>query len=372
MVAAFTVILYLGLSHFKQVLSLLSGIIGLLTPFIIGVVIAFILSGVLRAFEEKVFFRLGNHSNVKVRGLVRPLSLVSTYALMIALMGVLVTVVVPQLATSIIQLGNSVPAYLASLQNLAEELAVRLNLDQAMWDELAKWFNSVAMELLKIIPELFKMIPQMLGVIASVGGGVFNFVIGIIVSIYLLVSKEKLFSQLSRLNRAFLPESAAGKMRETAAISSETFSNYVTGQLLDALIVGAMSVIGLSVLGFPYAMLIGVIMGVTNIIPFFGPFIGAVPGFFIILMVDPIRALWYILFVVVLQQIDGNIIAPKIIGGSVGLPPLWVLFAVTVGGGLFSVPGMILGTPIFAIFYNILGRATRAREERPSQETAPE
>ena len=130
------------------------------------------------------------------------------------------------------------------------------------------------------------------------------------------------------------------------------------------MIVGIVSVIGLSIFRFPYAMLIGVVMGVTNIIPFFGPFIGAVPGVFLLLMIDPLRALWYILFVVVVQQVDGNIIAPKVIGGSVGLPPLWVLFAVTIGGGLFGVAGMILGTPVFAIIYILLGRATRAREAR--------
>ncbi|MGI5966261.1 AI-2E family transporter [Anaerotruncus rubiinfantis] len=370
MVSAFTVVLYLGLSNLHRLSGLLSTVIGLLTPFIIGLVIAFILDGVVMTFE-KLFKGLAHHQNKKLRGLARPLSILCTYLLMAAGISVLVTVVVPQLATSLTQLGNSIPGYLISLQQIAERLSLELNLDQAVWDEISQWFNTLVGQMLAFIPQLLKMVPQMLDLLASVGGGVFNFVIGLIVSIYLLLSKEKLLSQLSRLNRAFLPEKASGTVAETAKIASQTFSNYVTGQLLDALIVGVVSVIGLTIFRFPYAMLIGVVMGITNVIPFFGPFIGAVPGVIIIFMVSPVRALWYILFVVVVQQIDGNILAPRIIGNSVGLSPIWVLFAVTVGGGLFGVPGMVLGTPVFAIVYILIGRATRKREAQRAHGEAP-
>lgn len=358
-VSAFTVVLYLFLSNINKLSGVVSTFTKLLSPFIIGVIIAFILNGVMNVFEQKVFSGLHRSKSPRATKLVRPLSLVCSYLLMIAMIGVLLTVVIPQLATSIVQLANNVDSYLISLQTLAENIASELNLSPEIWDEINAWFQQAAEYLLNFV---VAFVPKLLEFVISFGGGIFNGVIGIIVSIYILLGKEKLLSQLARLNRAFCPKRFADWAGHAGVVSAKTFGNYVTGQLLDALLVGIVSVLGLSILRFPYAMLIGVVMGITNIIPFFGPFIGAIPGFFIILMADPIKALWYILFVVVVQQIDGNIIAPKIIGESVGLPPIWVLFAVTVGGGLFGIAGMVLGTPVFAILYILIGRATRARE----------
>lgn len=364
MVSAFTVMLYLGLNHIDRLGTFLGDAMRLLTPFLAGLVIAFVLSGVLRMFETRVLSGLARHKNPRVRKLLRPLALLCTYLLMLAGVAVLVTVVVPQLATSVMTLGRSIPAYLTQLQTLTENLIVSLNLNEAMWMQINDLMLSGVNYLVGLVPNLFKAVPQMIGVVASVGGGLFNGFISIIVSIYILAGKEGLLERLARLNRAFMPRRASERLSHAAGVAAKTFGNYVTGQLTDALIVGVVSVVGLSLLRFPYAMLIGVIMGITNVIPFFGPFIGAVPGFFITLMVDPVKALWYILFVLVIQQVDGNIIAPKIIGESVGLPPLWVLFAVTVGGALMGIVGMVLGTPLFAVLYILLGEATRAREAR--------
>ena len=360
-VSAFTVVLYLALSNMDRLTGALRVAGGLLAPFFVGVAIAFILNNVMVLFEKKVFYRLAEGRNPRSARMVRPLSLVSTYLVTFAAFGVLLWVVVPQLAASVVTLGNNIPAYLESLRVLGNRLQGELTLPAEALEQIAAWFSQAADVLLNFLVDF---VPRMLGYVVSFGGGIVTFVIGIIVSIHLLMSKEKLLSQVGRLGRAFLPERAAGWLGGAARVSVETFGNYVSGQLLDAMIVGIVSVICLSIFRFPYAMLIGVVMGVTNIIPFFGPFIGAVPGVFLLLMIDPLRALWYILFVVVVQQVDGNIIAPKVIGGSVGLPPLWVLFAVTIGGGLFGVAGMILGTPVFAIIYILLGRATRAREAR--------
>ncbi|MEM1484535.1 AI-2E family transporter [Oscillospiraceae bacterium PP1C4] len=364
-VATFTVVLYLGLSNLNKLSGMVGMMLHLLAPFIIGLVIAFILNDMMTFFERKVFYRLGNGKSSKSANLIRGLSLLATYLLMFAGIAILLTVVVPQLATSIAQLGINIPIYTTSLQKLAEQLSAQFSLPPEIWTEINSWFQGTAKALLDFV---VSYVPRVFDFVVSFGGGVFNGIIGVIVSIHILLCKEQLLSQLARLNRAFMPKPAANFAADSAVITAQTFGNYVTGQLLDALLVGIVSVLGLSILGFPYAMLIGFVMGVTNIIPFFGPFIGAVPGFFIILMIDPIKALWYILFVLIVQQIDGNIIAPKIIGSSVGLPPLWVLFAVTVGGALFGVVGMVLGTPIFAVFYILLGRSTRAREAAASKQ----
>lgn len=369
-VAAFTVILYLGLSNLNHIGGTLNVAARLLTPFFIGIVLAFIVNFLMRAFENYVFCDLAHHKYSVMRKLLRPLSLLCSYFLVFLFVALLITVVVPQLVTSLSTLSHNIPGYLNSLQSEAELLISKLNLDPAILEEINGWFWQMMKSLPEFLLSMLKTVPQLAGMLVSLGGGVVNAAIGVIVSIHILLNKETLFSQMDRIVRAFLPEQSAKRVRGVAVVASHTFTNYVSGQLLDALFVGMVSVLGLWLFRFPYALLIGVIMGVTNVIPFFGPFIGAVPGFIILLMVSPVKAFLYIIFVLVVQQVDGNIIAPKIIGESVGLPPLWVLFAVTIGGGLFGIPGMVLGTPVFAIFYFLFGRLVKSRldeTDKPSE-----
>ncbi len=369
-VAAFTVILYLGLSNLAYISDELNMIARLFTPFFIGIVFAFIVNFLMRAFENNVFCDLAHHKYPIMRKLMRPLSLLCSYFLLFLFLALLLTVVVPQLVTSLSVLSGNIPGYLYSLQSEAEQLISKLNLDPAIIEAINGWFWQMMKSLPDFLLNMLKTVPQLAGMLVSLGGGVVNAVIGLIVSIHILLNKEILFSQMDRIVRAFLPVQAAKQVRGIAVVASHIFTSYVSGQLLDALFVGIVSVLGLWLFRFPYALLIGVIMGITNIIPFFGPFIGAVPGFIILLMVSPVKAFLYILFVLVVQQVDGNIIAPKIIGESVGLPPLWVLFAVTIGGGLFGIPGMVLGTPVFAIFYFLFGRLVKSRlheTDKPSE-----
>lgn len=357
--AAFTVVLYLGLSHLGPLLEAVRWLSNLLMPFIIGVVAAFILNRVMACLEKRVFYRLLPGEGPKLQKRRRGLALLSTYLLLLAAILVVACIVAPQLTTSVMLLARNMNGYLDSLARLGNWAAQELVLPPELIQQLNEWFSQAAAWLMQFLVDF---IPRMLGALVSVSGSIVTFVIGLVVAAHILLNKEQLLSQGRRLCRAFLPRRAVATLSVTGRIAVEAFGNYLTGQLLDAAIVGVCSVVGLTVLGFPYAMLIGVVMGLTNIIPFYGPFIGAVPGVLLLLMVSPVRALWYIVFVVVVQQIDGNIVAPKIIGGSVGLPPLWVLFAVTVGGGIWGVPGMVFGTPLFAVVYRLLGRATRARE----------
>jgi predicted PurR-regulated permease PerM len=369
-VAAFTVILYLGLSNLASISGALNTVARLFTPFLIGIVLAFIVNFLMRAFEKHVFCDLAHHKYPIVRKLLRPLSLLCSYFLLFLFLALLLTVVVPQFVTSLSILSKSIPQYLYSLQSEVEQLIARLNLDPAIIETVSGWFWQMMNSLPNFLLGILSSVPQLAGMVVSLGGGVINAVIGLIVSIHILLNKETLFFQMDRIVRAFLPERSAKQVRGIAVVASHTFTNYVSGQLLDALFVGIVSVLGLWLFRFPYFLLIGVIMGVTNVIPFFGPFIGAVPGFIILLMVSPVKAFLYIIFVLVVQQVDGNIIAPKIIGESVGLPPLWVLFAVTIGGGLFGIPGMVLGTPVFAIFYFLFGRLVKNRlheTDKPSE-----
>lgn len=362
LVAAFAVAFYLGLSNLNRLGGILSSFLGLVTPFIIGLVIAFILNSPLTFFEKRVFAGVGK--NPRTRKFLRPLALLCTYLAVAAGLTGLLWFVVPQLVESVTKLRDSIPGFLNSFQSWISVVAGSFNVTDDMWSKFLAWFQDIIGSLMGMLPKILGMLPQVYNVVVSVGGGMFNVLIGLVVSIYLLLSKETLVGQMSRLNRAFLPESAAGLLEHAGHITVRTFRNYISGQVTDAVIVGILCVVILSVGGFPYAMLIGVVMGCTNIIPFFGPFIGFVPGFLILIMTSPVRALMYTIIVVIVQQIDGNFIVPKVVGNSVGLPPLWVLFSVTVGGGLFGIAGMVVGMPAFAVIYQLLREATRNRERR--------
>lgn len=361
-VAAFTVVLYLGLSNFPSLLQLIQYALKLLAPFLLGVVFAFLLNGILKRFESKIFYKIGQHDNPKIRKLLRPLSLFTTYLVVFFAIGVLVNVVAPQLADSVTQIGNNIPGYVRSLQSLGKTLSQEIPLDPMIMESVSNWLWSMVQAFIDFLPSLLNRLPQIYSVVASMGTSVLNVVIGLICSIYILSSKEKLLSQVRRISKAFLPPKADAWLAQTGNIAADIFSSFLTGKLLDSLIVGIISVVFLTIFQFPYGMLLGVIIGVTNIIPFFGPIIGAIPGIILLFIVDPLKSLFFLIFVVVLQQIDGNILGPRIVGDSVGLPALWVLFSVTVGGALFGVVGMVLGTPVFAVFYTLLGRAVRLRE----------
>lgn len=354
LVAAFTVALYLGLSNLDKLRFFTSMLLGLLSPFLIGLVIAFLLNNPVMWLESKVFRRC-RHARI--------LSLAGAYLASAAAITILLWFVLPQLLSSLNQLKNNIPGFLASFQGWLEQAALSLQFSPEVWQQFSTGLQNLAESLLSLIPRLFGILPKIYDMLAAVGSGMFNFFIGFVVSIYLLLGKEQLLSQLSRLNNAFLPKGLSRWLPHAGGITVRIFQKYITGQLTDALIVGVISVAGLSILRFPYALLIGVLLGCTNVIPFFGPFIGFFPGFLIIAMESPVQALWFTLFVVVMQQIDGNLIVPRVVGQSVGLPALWVLFSVTVGGALFGIAGMIIGMPLFAVFYRLLGEATHKREQ---------
>jgi len=208
------------------------------------------------------------------------------------------------------------------------------------------------MDLLKEYGEdLLPQIANIANISVQIGGAIFDIVIAIILSIYIMFSKETLIAQLKKGLYAIFKKDTAANLVRFARESHHIFSGFINGKLLDSLIIGILCFIGMSIIGFDFTLLISFIVGCTNVIPFFGPFFGAIPSVLILLMVDPWQAFWFAIFVLVLQQLDGNIIGPKILGDSTGLPALWVMFAILVGGGIFGVLGMFVGVPAFAVIY---------------------
>ncbi|MBS6586097.1 MAG: AI-2E family transporter [Eubacterium sp.] len=249
--------------------------------------------------------------------------------------------------------------------------------------EIANLISDSFTEIGSIVNKISEMVQPMAGdIMSSVSSGVFQFaaglltglknvVIGLIIAIYLLFSKERLLAQTKKILFAFLKNNICQRVFYVGSRTNSIFKSYVISNLVDALIIFVAMAIGCLVMGMPYPMLLAVVCGVTNLIPFFGPFIGAIPCGILILLVDPVKVIWFELFVLVLQQLDGNVIKPHLFGGSMGLPAIWVLVSITIGGGLFGIPGMLLGVPVFAVIYLLFAEfvSSRLKKKKMPEET---
>lgn len=336
----------------RSVTGLATEIMRLLAPFIYGFAMAYILNPVLRTIEQGIFPRVfGDKVKPKTR---RGLAIIATYVFAFACIGVFFWIVIPQIITSISSIVARIPAYVVQanelLNVLLEQLAANTlptefvaTLDQVITDT----FNTAV----KIIGET---VPFLIGMTMKLSTSIMNFILGVIVSVYMFMSKEKFFAQIKKALYAMFNKTTVDHVISLTHESHMIFSGFISGKILDSFIIGVLCFGCLTVLNMPYAMLVSVIVGVTNVIPYFGPFIGAVPGFFIILMVSPMKALLFLLFIFVLQQFDGNILGPKILGESTGLSAFWVVFSILLFGGLFGFIGMFIGVPVFAVIYSVI------------------
>lgn len=359
------ILLYQGLTHFAQVRSAVQGFVDVLSPFIGGFVIAYLLNTPIDFFEEKVY------KNLKGK---RTLSILTVYVLSFAIIAILLQLIIPQVLDSLRQLLNNLTAYLANLNQMVQDLIQRFHLEGEGLTNLVDSYNELVTSFSST--DIVKRATSFLTNSASdilnfgmwVGNNVVNGVVtvltALIASIYMLAGKSRLIKQLKKLVYAFFPAKSVDRILSVSSSANKIFVGFINGKLLDSAIIGVLCFIFTSILKVPYAILISVIVGVTNVIPFFGPIIGAVPCIMILIMVDFWAALRFAVLVVILQQFDGNILGPKILGDSTGLSALWVLVAIIVGGGLFGFPGMVLGVPTFAVFYSLLREWTNARLQR--------
>ena len=376
----------------------LSKLVTVLAPVLYGFAMAYLLAPIVNWIEgliRKGLKRLSKGQEPKIRGgLLRGVSILLTWAVVAYLLYLLMSVLVPQLIDSITTLINNAESYYNQIYDWADNLLkknpnisnwVRLNLERYYQDAL-----SLLTE--KILPGAQQMLTSVTGgVISSILGVVVfakNLIIGIIISVYLLAMKEQSLARCCKLLYGVLSERAANLVMRGTRRTDEIFSGFVRGKLLDSLIIGILCFIGGSILNLPYTPLVSVVVGVTNIIPFFGPFLGAIPSAFLILLVSPKQCLIFIIFVIVLQQFDGNILGPKILGSATGISSFWVVVTILLGGGFFGVLGMFLGVPVFACLQELVKhlidrRLTQrnmpteayayvGRDKRPPQETAPE
>ncbi len=334
-------------------LSLLGTLVKVLRPVIYGAVLAYLLTPLVNFFDAGIHKLAGAKAN---RGLIRAVSILLTWAVVFFLFYILFSILIPQLYASVSMLVNNSKTYYNTVYAWVTQLLERnpqiasgaSSVIDQYWGELQKWFTGT------FLPQAQQTISILTSGVLSVLVFFKDFFVGVIVSIYLLALKERFAKNARRLLYSFVSERAYRNTLRALRKTNSIFSGFVRGKLIDSLIIGVLCFIGASLLSLPYTPLVSVIVGVTNIIPFFGPFLGAIPSAFLILLVSPVKCLYFVIFVLALQQLDGNIIGPKILGGSTELPSFWVIVAILIGGGFASVLGMFLGVPVFACFYSLV------------------
>ena len=333
--------LYLTLNNLGYFLGKIGVFIGIVSPFAGGIVIAYVLDPMVKFFYTKLF---------KEKKKTRGFAILLAYLVAIPLLVLLAWLVIPQIVDSIAMLFTNFPSYIQSVQDMLGMAQERFGVDLSSATKVLD--DSEAM-----VKEIYSMasaaMPQ---IVASIGSVASNFVAiftSIAASIYMLADKEHLLHQLRTLAHAFLPEKAAENTLRICHYANVNFTGFFVGKIIDSAIIGVITFVAMAILRLDFALLISVFIGITNIIPVFGPFIGAIPSIFILLLVDPIQAVIFGVLILVIQQVDGNFIGPKILGSSIGISALWILFSIVVGGDLFGLVGMVVGVPLFATFYGL-------------------
>lgn len=343
---------YFILINLKRVSGILSSVSDILRPFIIAAIFAYIVNGPMMFFE-RLFGRLTDKKKPRPV-LKRVLAIIAAWVASLAVLVLFFVIIVPDVKISITTLINNLPSYFESLKAFIVALAEKYQLDISYLNSFMN-FQVTADGIMEIIDKYSDaLIPQLANIAnisVQIGSFIADVIIAIIISVYLLFSKETLIAQLKKALYALFSRRFVDTAVRVARETHRTFSGFINGKLLDSLIIGILCFIGMSILKFEYALLISFIVGVTNVIPFFGPMFGAIPSVLLLLMIDPWHALWFAVFIFALQQLDGNVIGPKILGDSTGLPALWVMFAILVGGALWGVAGMFVGVPLFAVIY---------------------
>ncbi len=347
----------------------ISYILNILTGIIYGLIIAYILTPVVNYLEKRFmvpfYERRGIHilqdeKEEKHRKRMRGLSVAISVIFFLAVLQILFLICIPSLYRSISSLINAAPSYILNVRTYLEYLLERYP-DNPILEEALKVFNDFANQIMSVInttilPNMDKLVDIVTTYLTRFISGIVNCFVGLIVGIYVLFSKEEFVGQAKMVCYAFLKENTANEVISAFRHIHYTFIGFLFGKLIDSFLIGILCYVGTSILSIPYAGLVSVLVGVTNIIPVFGPYVGAVIGSIFVLIIDPLAALKFAVFVLILQQFDGNVLGPRILGDSTGISSFWVLFSIILFGGLFGVTGMILGVPLFACFYHGMRR----------------
>lgn len=343
------------LVNFEKILSILGYIINIFSPFIFGAIVAFVLNVLVNFIERKLFGKVKKKTWLKIK---RPLSIAISVVLVIFIIVFIMNLLIPQLKNSFSLFTDSLPTYKEDIINIMN----KFNLEETTIKKVSDYLDNFG----KVITDYIKgnskdVITVTTEVVTSLIAIISKAVIAIVFAIYIIAQKETLKRQFNKLMSAYLKPRTVNRINKYASMANTTFSNFVTGQCLEALIFGSLCFLGMLILRLPYATTIAVLLGFTALIPVFGAFIGTFLGAFLILMISPIKAIIFVVFILVLQQIEGNLIYPKVVGKSVGLPGIWVLLSVTIGASVGGILGMLIATPLCSLLYILLRQAVNDR-----------
>lgn len=355
-------LIYLGIRHANSVAMCMAWLFGLVSPLLIGGLLALVLSVPMEAFEKRLFQKRNGKNTV---GLRRTVAIILSVLLVLGLLVGIAFLVIPELINALKLLAQNVMTALDQMATWEEntdfsrypygEYLARINIDWAqLKDNLDQWIKTQSGNLLN----------QTIIALDTIVGYIIRFFMIIVFSIYLLANKEKLRLQMLRLIRVWLPQRCGRALTHVFAVCARCFRQFVAGQATEAVILGTLCTIGMLILGLPYAPMIGAMIGVTALIPIVGAFLGTIVGAFLILTVNPIQAFIFVLFVLILQQLEGNLIYPRVVGSKIKLPPMWVIAAVMIGGNLAGPLGMLLGVPAASVAYTLIKESTADRETR--------
>ena len=361
----FTLLLHWGLNHPSRAGAILSGFFSILTPFLLGCCIAFIVNVLLRAVEARWPKLWGKHYGPALKKAKRPVCLLFSTVVILGIIFAIFFIVMPSLKESIASFAAQLPSHLDNLRLWWNDLVL-------FFDQYSIVLPAFTLDLPDISNAVANFVSQYghaflnttIGITTSLFSLTVNLVLAFVFSLYLLAQKETLKHQVKRVLFALLPEQRAIRVLEISSLTNRTFVSFVTGQLTEAVILGVLCFLGMLLFRMPYASVISVLIGATALIPIFGAFIGIGVGAFLILLASPIQALWFVVFVVLLQQLEGNLIYPRVVGKSVGLPGIWVLAAVTIGGGVFGIIGMLLSVPVCSVLYALGRQGVAARLQK--------
>lgn len=355
----YTVILVFALFNLKEIRDTIGYFVGMLYPFLMGISIAFVVNVLLKFYEERVFAFLNRRGFRLWERCRRGVCVVLSFLTLILILTAIVVYVVPEFVASLMILVENAPVYVERLSREATRLLQEFNITQEQINSLAIDWSSLITKATELTTGLMDSVVV---VTTSIANGVFIVAMGFIFCMYLLFGKEKIIGNLKRVLYAYLPRRAAHRLIEVGSLSNRIFSNFVRGQLTEACIWFGMIYIVLTfVLRLPYAVLISCIVALCSLVPIIGPYISMFTAGFILLLVNPWYTLTYIIAFLILQQIEGNVIYPRVVGTSVGLPGIWVLLAIIVCGNLMGIPGILLGIPTFSVIYTLLRQSTARR-----------
>lgn len=351
-IITFGIILFALILNFSTAWAALGKILDVFSPVITGFCIAFVLNVLLRVLENRVFSFMGRSSRKWVAKLQRPVSLIATILVTFGFLTILLLVIIPDLRVTIQRLIENMPSYLETAQNWLGKIQIngqQIFNTQIDWDKLLETIRTM------LTPGTENSIVETAaGVTTSVISSIMDLAFGLFISLYILAQKEKIGRFAVRLSNALLPQKVSEKLRHICTVANNSFSNFITGQLTEAVILGALCFVGMLIFQFPNAAIISILIGVTALVPIVGPLVGEVIGCLLILTESPLKALLFLIFVLILQLIEGDLIYPRVVGRSVGLPGVIVLIAVVVGGNIGGMLGVLLGVPVASVVYTLV------------------